>query len=127
MEDGLQKVYGEHRFEEHDMKFGQDLGASTGFAEESDLVQETGAAGQMSRQEEENAFTYEVCAPTCEVYCSEQYEFNLVITIAQYPVCFAYDSYIWSSVLLIQLLHSEIPKVLFECWWDKILSSVFMS
>ena len=88
LEDELRNIRGEDGLEERDLKFDQDLSAEVNFEEDSDLVQETGAADQMSGQEEENSFTYEVCTPICEVYCSVWYEFKLVIITAHYSVCF---------------------------------------
>lgn len=70
LEDELQNIHGEDGLEAHDLKFDQDLSAEVNFEEDSDLVQDTGAADQMSGQEDENSFTYEVCTPICEVYCS---------------------------------------------------------
>lgn len=67
MEDELRNIHGEDGLEERDLKFDQDLSAEVNFKEDSDLVQKTGASDQMSGQ---NSFTYEVCTPICEMYCS---------------------------------------------------------
>lgn len=69
MEDELRNIHGEDGIEERDLKFDRDLSAEVNFEGDSDLVQETGAADQMSGQEE-NSFTYDVCTPICELYCS---------------------------------------------------------
>ena len=69
MEDELRNIHGEDGLEECDLKFDQDLSADVSSEEESDMVQETEAADQMSGQEE-NSFTYKVHTPICEVYCS---------------------------------------------------------
>jgi hypothetical protein len=72
MEDELRNIQGEDGLEECDLKFDQDLSAEASSEEESDLVQEAGAAHQMSGQEEENSFTYEVSTSIREVCCSVQ-------------------------------------------------------
>jgi hypothetical protein len=68
MEDELRNIHGEDGLKERHLKYDQDLSAEVNFEEDSDLVHETGATDQMSGQEEENSFTYEVCTPICEMY-----------------------------------------------------------
>jgi hypothetical protein len=104
MEDELRNIHGEDGLEERDLKFDRDLTAEVNFEGESDLVQEAGAADQMSGQEEENSFTYEVCTPICELYCSVGCEFKLVIMTGHYSLCFTLGTYFWSSLLLLSIL-----------------------
>jgi len=66
----MQHIHSEDGLEERNLKFDHDLSAEVNSEGDSDLVQDTGAADQMSGQEEENSFTYEVCTPICEMYCS---------------------------------------------------------
>jgi hypothetical protein len=64
VEDELRKIHGEDGLEEPGLKFDQHSNAEVTLEEENELVQDNGAADQISEHEEENLFTYEVCQMT---------------------------------------------------------------